>query len=110
MPTVLRSGPYRFYFIATNPTSRPTFTLTAMICQPSSGLVLFNWQRTLDFAPTSCARYNRVCWISAHSFWRPGMSFSASSADERVLDVQFTDDTISVNLRDGRVITVPLVW
>jgi hypothetical protein len=27
-----------------------------------------------------------------------------------VLDVQFTDDTISVNLRDGRVITVPLVW
>ena len=42
------------------------------------------------------------------------MGFSASSAhsnaDERVLDVQFTDDTISVNLRDGRVITVPLVW
>jgi hypothetical protein len=27
-----------------------------------------------------------------------------------VLDVQFTDDTISVNLRDGRVIAVPLVW
>jgi uncharacterized protein DUF2442 len=38
------------------------------------------------------------------------MSFSASSADERVLDVRFTEDTISVNLRDGRVITVPLVW
>lgn len=42
------------------------------------------------------------------------MSFSASSAhssaDERVLDVQFSDDAISVSLRDGRVITVPLVW
>jgi hypothetical protein len=38
------------------------------------------------------------------------MSFSASSADERVLDILFTEDTISVNLRDGRVITVPLVW
>ena len=38
------------------------------------------------------------------------MSFSASMADERVLDVQFTDDAVSVNLRDGRVITVPLVW
>ena len=42
------------------------------------------------------------------------MSFSASSAhsntDERVLDIQFTDDAISVSLRDGRVITVPLVW
>jgi Protein of unknown function (DUF2442) len=44
------------------------------------------------------------------------MSFLASSAhsntntDERVLDVQFTEDAISVSLRDGRVITVPLVW
>jgi Protein of unknown function (DUF2442) len=27
-----------------------------------------------------------------------------------VLDVQFTDDAFSVSLRDGRVISVPLVW
>src|SRR5579863_7300603 len=38
------------------------------------------------------------------------MSFSASAADERVLDVQSSDDTLSVSLRDGRIITVPLVW
>jgi hypothetical protein len=38
------------------------------------------------------------------------MSFSASSADERVLDVQFTDDSLSVTLRDGRTIAVPLAW
>jgi len=38
------------------------------------------------------------------------MSFSASTADERVLDVQSADDALSVSLRDGRVITVPLVW
>lgn len=38
------------------------------------------------------------------------MSFLASSADERVLDVQLTDDSLSVSLRDGRVISVPLVW
>ena len=37
------------------------------------------------------------------------MSFSASVADERVLDVQSTDDTLSVSLRDGRAIAVPLV-
>jgi hypothetical protein len=30
-------------------------------------------------------------------------------ADERVLDVQYTDDALSESLRDGRVITVPLV-
>ena len=38
------------------------------------------------------------------------MSSSAITADERVLDVRFTDDALSVSLRDGRVISVPLVW
>ena len=38
------------------------------------------------------------------------MSFSASTADERVLDVQVTDDTLSVSLHNGRTISVPLVW
>jgi hypothetical protein len=38
------------------------------------------------------------------------MSFSASAADERVLGVEFTGDALSVSLRDGRVITVPLAW
>ena len=41
---------------------------------------------------------------------RHGMTSSASRADERVLDVHFTEDAVRVNLRDGRVITVPLVW
>jgi hypothetical protein len=38
------------------------------------------------------------------------MNFSATVADERVLDVAFSDDALSVSLRDGRVISVPLVW
>jgi hypothetical protein len=29
---------------------------------------------------------------------------------EGVLDVAFSDDALSVSLRDGRVISVPLVW
>ena len=31
-------------------------------------------------------------------------------AGERVMDVHVTDDTISVDLYDGRTITVPLAW
>ena len=31
-------------------------------------------------------------------------------AGERVRDVRFTDDAISVDLFDGRTITVPLAW
>ena len=30
--------------------------------------------------------------------------------DERVKDVHFTEDTIRVDLMDGRLITVPLAW
>jgi hypothetical protein len=34
----------------------------------------------------------------------------AVQTDERVKDVHFTDETIGVDLMDGRTITVPLVW
>ena len=38
------------------------------------------------------------------------MNSSTQSAGERVKDVHFTEDTISVDLLDGRTITVPLAW
>ena len=38
------------------------------------------------------------------------MGILAIRADERVKNVLFTEDTISVELMDGRTITVPLVW
>jgi hypothetical protein len=36
------------------------------------------------------------------------MGILATNADERVADVRFTDDELSVTLMDGRTITVPL--
>ncbi|WP_426776489.1 DUF2442 domain-containing protein [Lusitaniella coriacea] len=38
------------------------------------------------------------------------MGILAIRADERVKNVNFTEDTISVDLMDGRVIAVPLTW
>jgi hypothetical protein len=38
------------------------------------------------------------------------MGILALAADERVVDVKFGKDTLSVDLRDGRTITVPLAW
>ncbi|NEQ62827.1 MAG: DUF2442 domain-containing protein, partial [Moorea sp. SIO4A1] len=38
------------------------------------------------------------------------MGILAIRADERVKNVYFTEETISVDLMDGRKITVPLVW
>ena len=38
------------------------------------------------------------------------MSTLAIKTDERVKNVSFTEDTISVDLMDGRAIVVPWVW
>jgi len=38
------------------------------------------------------------------------MSTSERRPGERVKDVRFTDDTLIVDLLDGRTISVPLVW
>jgi len=38
------------------------------------------------------------------------MGILALAADERVKDVTFSNDSLSVVLMDGRTITVPLAW
>ena len=38
------------------------------------------------------------------------MSISDSKPGERVKNVHFTEDSLSVDLMDGRTISVPLVW
>jgi len=38
------------------------------------------------------------------------MGILALQADERVRDVRVTDDSLCVDLMDGRSISVPLVW
>lgn len=38
------------------------------------------------------------------------MGTLALAADERVAGVEFTDDALSVALKDGRTISVPLAW
>ena len=38
------------------------------------------------------------------------MGILALAADERVKEVSFSEDALSVTLMDGRTITVPLTW
>ncbi len=38
------------------------------------------------------------------------MGILATAADERVADVSFDQDALSVRLKDGRTISVPLAW
>jgi Protein of unknown function (DUF2442) len=38
------------------------------------------------------------------------MGILALAADERVSSVKITEDTLSVTMKDGRTISVPLAW
>ena len=38
------------------------------------------------------------------------MGILAVKADERVRDIHLTEDTLNVDLMDGRSISVPLIW
>lgn len=38
------------------------------------------------------------------------MTTSTLATDERVMDVEATEDTLTVSLMDGRRISVPIVW
>jgi hypothetical protein len=38
------------------------------------------------------------------------MGILAVATDERVAEVEITEDTLNVALRDGRTISVPLAW
>ncbi len=38
------------------------------------------------------------------------MTSSTITTDQRISDVTITDDTLTVDLMDGRTISVPLVW
>jgi len=40
----------------------------------------------------------------------PGNNSSDIKPGQRVKNLSFTDDTLSVDLEDGRTITVPLAW
>lgn len=45
------------------------------------------------------------------NYWRHGMNISAIETETpKAEDVKVTDDTLSVDLSDGRTISVPLEW
>ena len=50
-------------------------------------------------------------WSSIENcFWKCGMSIATIEVQPRAEHVEFTDDRLSVRLRDGRIVSVPLTW
>jgi hypothetical protein len=66
--------------------------------------------RNLGFSPVELRKIQRMLKENESTFWRNGMHGSDVKPGERVKNVDFTEDTIAVDLMDGRTIIVPLAW
>lgn len=86
------------------------FTWIATNAAPSFGSIRSLWRGTSVFGRANCGP-SKELWRTIGTFcYRRGMGILALSADERVLSVAVTDDQLSVDLADGRTISVPLAW
>ena len=110
MPTVRLAGPYRFYFVSHDLPERPHVhvdrdEMTAKFWLERSGSLEVSVSHHTNSIGSKAWSPN----VEINS-WRHGMTFSAPSSGERVKDVRFSDDSLSVDLFDGRTITAPLAW
>lgn len=62
----------------------------------------------LGFRARELRLERRIVLENADAFLGHGMSISHPKPGERVVDVRFEEDTLSVDLIDGRTITAPL--
>ena len=84
MPTIGRAGPYRFYFFA-NEGDEPRHVHV----QRGDALAKF--------------------WLEPAALFS-SVSFSAPGLDPRAVEVEITEDELTVVLLVGRRLSVPLIW
>jgi len=86
------------------------FTWIAPTFPPNSGLSLSRWRAIWGSVRLNYARWSGCCGSINKDYWSSGMPTTDIRPGERVKDAHLTEDTLSVDLMDGRTITVPLVW
>jgi hypothetical protein len=110
MPTVLRTGPYRFYFYSHEPNEPPHIHVDRDDLSVKFWINPVSLARNLGFNARELRQVEILVEQNKKSFWRHGMGILALAADERVSAVEITEDELIVDLMDGRTISVPLAW
>src|SRR5262249_16992211 len=105
------ADPTAFSSMLATEASRPTFTSSGTTARRSSGSIPFGWSA----ATASAARRstNSASWSlnTRSSYWTLAMSSSAVEPRTALATrVEVTEDTLAVELADGRTIAAPLAW
>src|SRR5262245_28222245 len=111
MPTVLRSGPYRFFFYSGDGNEPPHVHVERDDCEAKFWLDPVRLAHSHGFSRKEINRSGPWSSNISSSCWRVGMSSSmVESRTALATRASVTDDTLSVELSDGRTIAVPLAW
>lgn len=110
MPTVLIFRSYRFYFYSHEPNEPAHIHVDRDRLSAKFWLNPVSLARNLGFNARELRVLEEIIERNQEFFWRDGMGILALSADERVSNVEFLKDMLSVYLMDGRNIRVPLAW
>jgi hypothetical protein len=111
MPTVLRTGPYRFYFYSSDGDEPPHVHVARDDATAKFWLDPVRYDCSVSFKARELRRIRSIIARQRTTFCRHGMSTSASESTRRVaVDVGVTEETLTVRLDDGRALSVPLAW
>ena len=110
-PTVMRSGPYRLFFYASDRGEPHHIHVERNEKLAKFWLDPIRLQSSGGFSRLELRRIRSIISESIKGLTEHGMAILAVELQvPDAVDVQVTEDTLSVELSDGRTISVPLGW
>ena len=111
MPTVLRVGPYRFFFYASDRREPPHIHVERDDKVAKFWLQPVRLERSAVSPGEKSIEFRSWSRKTLRHCWGVGMNtLNVESAEARAQQVKVTSDTLTVDLTDGRTISVPLAW
>ena len=111
MPTILRKGPYRFFFYAADRNEPVHAHIERDDKVAKFWLEPIRLHTSGGFSRTEIGRIQELVRTHANELKKRDMRISTVEAEMPVTEnVTVTEDTLSVDLSDGRTISVPLAW
>jgi hypothetical protein len=109
-PTVLREGPYRFFFFSSDRGEPRHIHVIEMTRSPSSGYNQYAWSTTKASPLRNCS--GSGCWFRSIRTRSSGNGMPTSALVEAATarHVRVTGGRLVVDLRDGRQVSVPVAW
>ena len=77
---------------------------------PSSGCSRYPWPHRVVSGDSNSAAWNDGSSNIGRSSWKRGVSSSEPELDPRAVGVVIDDDDLTVELADGRRVSIPLRW